>query len=104
MGRKTRGWQDVNKEDIPIKSLISTFEPDNRTHYSPNTYRWFTQRLTVFRKWLEDGEDSSQSKLKDFIPLLINDVSELLLQAVYEVLKRILQELQIPVLGATRTV
>jgi site-specific recombinase XerD len=48
---------------IQVFKLIQSYELDCHANYSPQTYTWFTRRLTVFRRWLEDEEPTT---LKDF--------------------------------------
>src|SRR3989304_3228638 len=55
MGGRQR-WSDMDKSTIPLAQLRRAFEVYNQTSgKSPHTCRWYSEKLTLFERFLDDG-------------------------------------------------
>ncbi len=54
MGKRRR-WSEMDKSAIPLAKLRNAFEVHNQTTgKSPNAYRWYSDKLSLFERFLGD--------------------------------------------------
>lgn len=68
---KRRKWSEMDKSTIPLAKLRKSFEVYNQTTgKSPNTYRWYSDKLSLFERFSGDGcqlSDLTVESVREFI-------------------------------------
>ena len=68
---KRRKWSEMDKSTIPLAKLRKAFEVCNQTTgKSPSTYRWYSDKLSLFERFLGDGcrlSDLTVASAREFI-------------------------------------
>ena len=75
--RHNTRWEDMEKGNTELSSLIKHFESFNRSEgKSPRTLGWYTYVLEFFRRWLEESgwstalKDVGEDEVREFILFL----------------------------------
>jgi site-specific recombinase XerD len=70
MGKRRR-WSEMDKSAVPLAKLRNAFEVYNQTTgKSPSTYRWYSDKLALFERFLGDGcqlSDLTVESAREFI-------------------------------------
>ena len=68
---KRRKWSEMDMSTIPLAKLRKSFAVYNQTTgKSPSTYRWYSDKLSLFERFLGDGcqlSDLTVESAREFI-------------------------------------